>query len=65
MQNMASHCLVGHESNIVTGGINYWTNSSGINQVQYARQKAAYQGSVFYSYNALASMAPFFKGLYY
>lgn len=57
--------LIGHRSDIVTGGKNYWTNSSGINQVQYARQKSAYKGSVFYSYNALSSMAPFFKGLYY
>jgi uncharacterized lipoprotein YddW (UPF0748 family) len=56
---------IGHRSDIVKSGTNMWTNSNGVNQIQYARQKSAYKGSVYFSYNSLSSISPLFKGLYY
>jgi uncharacterized lipoprotein YddW (UPF0748 family) len=56
--------LVGHNSTIVTSTVaNVWS-SGGVNQVQYARSKSAYKGSVYFSYSALSSMAPVLKNLY-
>lgn len=54
---------IGHRSDIVTGGVNYWSNGS-INQVQYAKSKSAYKGSVYFSYNKLSSMTTKLKEIY-
>jgi uncharacterized lipoprotein YddW (UPF0748 family) len=55
---------IGHINSVVNSGANYWTNNIGINQVQYARQKSAYRGSVYFSYSTLSALTPLLKIIY-
>ncbi|MDR3551502.1 MAG: hypothetical protein P4L75_00100 [Clostridia bacterium] len=56
---------VGYNSTVLVGA-GYWVNAAGVNQVEYARTKKSYRGSVFYSYSKLGQIgqAQLFKGIY-